>query len=111
MSGVPDTETGMQAFCSRRPLKGQIRHANVSVPNDDYLSGDSVIYGLEWQIDTVTVDLDRCSDIIEMVTTSTLARSELYQQGSSHGLRMLKMSLLNGQDFMTMFQEAGYFHG
>jgi hypothetical protein len=55
--------------------KGRIRHANVSVANDDYLSGDSVIWrGLEWQIDTVTVDLDRCSDIIEMVTTSTLAR-------------------------------------
>lgn len=71
-----DTETGMQAFALGVLYeKGRIRHANVSVPNDDYLSGDSVIWrGLEWQIDTVTVDLDRCSDIIEMVTTSTLAR-------------------------------------
>lgn len=71
-----DTETGMQAFALGVLYeKGRIRHANVSVPNDDYLSGDSVIWrGLEWQIDTVTVDLDRCCDIIEMVTTSTLAR-------------------------------------
>ncbi|MFA5706196.1 MAG: hypothetical protein WDA41_07560 [Candidatus Neomarinimicrobiota bacterium] len=71
-----DTETGMQAFALGVLFeKGRIRHANVSVANDDYLSGDSVIWrGLEWQIDTVTVDLDRCSDIIEMVTTSTLAR-------------------------------------
>ena len=71
-----DTETGMQAFALGVLFeKGRIRHANVSVPNGDYLSGDSVIWrGLEWQIDTVTVDLDRCSDIIEMVTTSTLAR-------------------------------------
>lgn len=71
-----DTETGMQAFALGVLFeKGRIRHANVSVANDDYLSGDSVIWrGLEWQIDTVTVDLDRRSDIIEMVTTSTLAR-------------------------------------
>jgi hypothetical protein len=71
-----DTETGMQAFALGVLFeKGRIRHANVSVPNDDYLALDTVIWrGLEWLIDSVIVDLDRCCDVIEMVTTSTLAR-------------------------------------
>jgi len=71
-----DTETGMQGFAlGVLHEKSRIRRGSLSTPLSAALTLDTVLWRvLPWTIESLTVNLDRMSESVELSTVSNLAR-------------------------------------